>query len=600
MFKITNSNQIDLMVTPEHRLYVKVPNDKPEFKLIQAKEVFKKTRAQFKKNAKWKGKEKDYFVIPKYSKYRFNKDNIQIEAKLWLEFLGYYLSEGDNNTHRVGITQTSSNEKISRINKCLTKLPFKIDKTKDGFVIYNTQVATYLKEFGDNAITKFVPEEVKKLTPELIKIFLSAYIIGDGTNRQNGSNLLYTSSKRMADDLQELVLKAGYASNTGVDERIGRTTRINDRTVTQRHKLYCVSMIKKQLMPLLFKKRGNNANISRKEWVDYSDKVYCCSVPNEVIFVRRNGKTCWSGNSAKLPCTMAYAPLDHTQYPEEIQNIMRGYTYRVAPSHFQQKEWASYDPPIDFSPVIYHGVETKTYFPMDKKESKKSIGIPEDCFVFGQIAANSDKENRKGFAQIIRALRIFLDSNPDVKKETLRYLIFSNPADPRGLQLELFLKKQDIRDIAILQNPLLFSTGIKDSEMNVLYNAMDVQLYASFREGFGMPILEAMSCGIPNIVTNFSSMPELVEGRGWVTEPMTREHPTPINALTSIPDSYNIAKAIEDAYFDDKLRKKYNTECRKFALQYDWDDIVREQWVPLIDSIIEESKPKAIEDRKIV
>ena len=135
--------------------------------------------------------------------------------------------------------------------------------------------------------------------------------------------------------------------------------------------------------------------------------------------------------------------------------------------------------------------------------------------------------------------------------------------------------------------------------MNLVYNAFDVQLYASFREGFGMPILEAASCGVPTIGNDFSSMPELIKGRGWLAKPLTTEHPTPINADTSIPDSYAIAKCIEDSYFKDKERETYSKECRKFALQYDWDDLIRDQWVPLLDSIIEEGKPKSTEDRKI-
>ena len=302
--------------------------------------------------------------------------------------------------------------------------------------------------------------------------------------------------------------------------------------------------------------------------------------------------------SGKLPSTLCYGPLDHVQYPEEIQNIMRGYTYRVSPSYFQQKEWDSYNPPVHFD-VIYHGCDTKIFFPMDKSEAKKMIGLSDDLFVFGGVFANSDKENRKGITQTARALEIFFDNNKDLKKKDFRYFIFSNPIDQRGLQLELFLKKHGLREISILQNPLLFETGIKEQELCTIYNSFDLQLYNSYREGFGIPILEGMSCGVPSMVTNFSSMPELVEGRGWIVEPMTREHPTPINALTAIPDPYKIAEALEDAYFDDKKRAKYSRESRKFALQNDWDDIVRDKWLPLLDSILEESKPKPVEDRKI-
>jgi glycosyltransferase involved in cell wall biosynthesis len=46
-------------------------------------------------------------------------------------------------------------------------------------------------------------------------------------------------------------------------------------------------------------------------------------------------------------------------------------------------------------------------------------------------------------------------------------------------------------------------------EMPLLYGAATILLYPSFYEGFGLPILEAMSCGLPVIASNVSSMPEI-------------------------------------------------------------------------------------------
>jgi hypothetical protein len=117
-----------------------------------------------------------------------------------------------------------------------------------------------------------------------------------------------------------------------------------------------------------------------------------------------------------MPLTMCIGPFDHENYPEEIQEMIRRYTYRVSPSMFQVNEWANYKPPIMWD-YIPHGVDSKIYFPMDKNEAKKALGIPEDKFVIGTVAANSDKEQRKGMTQSFKAIRMFLDNNPDVKKD---------------------------------------------------------------------------------------------------------------------------------------------------------------------------------------
>jgi glycosyltransferase involved in cell wall biosynthesis len=301
---------------------------------------------------------------------------------------------------------------------------------------------------------------------------------------------------------------------------------------------------------------------------------------------------------SNLPNTLCAGPFDHENYPVEIQEMIRKYTYRASPSKFQVKEWAKYKPSINWD-YVPHGVDTKIFYPMDKKEAKKSIGIPEDTFVIGTVAANSDKENRKGFTQSFKALQMFFANNPDVKKDQVKFFLYTNPQDARGLQIELFLRKCELSGITVLQNPMVFETGIKDSELANIYNAFDVQLYPSFREGWGMTITEASSCGVPNIGHDFSSMPEQIEGRGWLCKSAIKDHATPINADTAIPDVTSISQCIEEAYFKPDLLAKYGREARKFALTLDWDDVVKDIWVPLLDNVIEDTKCKPIDQRKI-
>lgn len=303
-----------------------------------------------------------------------------------------------------------------------------------------------------------------------------------------------------------------------------------------------------------------------------------------------------------LPClTMSYGPLDHILYPENLQDLMRQYDYRVAPAKFTVEEWGSYDPPIHFD-WIPHGVDTSIYKPMDKKRAKQFYKIDPESFVIGMVGANSDKEPRKNWTGMLKAIRIFLDNNPDVRD--IRCIIYTNPKDQRGVDIELFLRKYKLADITITQSPFVFETGIKDEEMARLYNAFDVLLHASYREGFGICMYEAMACGVPVIAHDFSSMTEAIveeNGRrhGWLAKTAVYVD-TPIGATSAIPDVYDIAKCIDKAYFKEKQRKRYGRYAREFALKFDWDRIVDDMWVPYLDRIIEESKPKPRKDRRLV
>ena len=139
----------------------------------------------------------------------------------------------------------------------------------------------------------------------------------------------------------------------------------------------------------------------------------------------------------------------------------------------------------------------------------------------------------------------------------------------------------------------LTNTILSEENLAALMNCFDVHLLCSKREGFGMPILETQACGIPNICHDFSSMTELVQGHGWLCKSLgygLNLETTAINAETASPDVYDIAKCIKDAYFNPDKVKKYGEESRKFALPFNWDNLVENQWVPLLDKMATNTK----------
>ena len=91
---------------------------------------------------------------------------------------------------------------------------------------------------------------------------------------------------------------------------------------------------------------------------------------------------------------------------------------------------------------------------------------------------------------------------------------------PKGWLYESVFKK--VEELG-LTNKVHFTGFVADEELIYLYNGAQVFVYPSFYEGFGIPVLEAMACKIPVIVSNTSSLPELVGDAGMLVDPHSQE-----------------------------------------------------------------------------
>lgn len=315
------SQQVDLAVTPQHKLYtstclIKDRKNWNTFNLIEASNLADKT-IRMKKNAVWESDDQELFEIPSvvinHNQFRHHVSKpIHVKMDDWLEFLGYYLSEGSlmfQNLvpYNVVITQSSkaNPDVCCKIEDCLNRLGFKWNKTTDNYYVCNKQIAHYLSMYGSGASTKRVPRFVKNLSARQITIFIEALIDGDGYRRGNGSSYV-TTSKWLADDVQEIALKIGMSAN--IYKRTREQTEsynphIGGRKLKPKHPPYTVQIITKHTPTL------NHHGLRHFTKRKYSGKIYCVDVHNHVVYVRRNGKPVWSGNSitinkANVHCTL--------------------------------------------------------------------------------------------------------------------------------------------------------------------------------------------------------------------------------------------------------------------------------------------------------
>jgi thymidylate synthase ThyX len=313
MYRV-RSEQVDLLVTPNHRMWVKAydtqANKRGEepYRVRHASEIFGK-RVAYQKTAVWHGQESGTVAVPGTKRTYKRKDRATTTTRYYIgdtfpirefaRFLGHWLAEGSLNRHQICLAQNRG-EQLDAMANNIRRMGLSANQPTAGPGVVKTQnvaLRDALARCGTRAHEKHVPAYVHDWAPSILRIFLEAYVDGDGSRRRDcNHSVIYTSSRRMADELQVLAIKAGWSANIRVDDRTGlKRVMPNGQTFHNARASYIVSLVKTRTHPLV-----NHNGAKSDSWQRYTGKVYCVKVSNGLLFVRRNGKPVVSGNTHEL------------------------------------------------------------------------------------------------------------------------------------------------------------------------------------------------------------------------------------------------------------------------------------------------------------
>ncbi len=215
---------------------------------------------------------------------------------------------------------------------------------------------------------------------------------------------------------------------------------------------------------------------------------------------------------------------------ESTRSDLLNYLGHVKPEHVFVTHWAA-------SSLFYQVKDERLI-----QKVKQKYKIPEGPY----LLSASTLEPRKNIDLLIKAFQLFIKQE---QNQDLNLVLVGS----EGWKFDSIFKisKSD----SSLQNRVFFTGYVEDKDLAPIYSGARGFVYPSFYEGFGLPPLEAMQCGVPVITSNTSSLPEVVGEAGILFDPLNIEE---------------LAQAIHVFATDSKARDDFRKKAVERAKQFSW------------------------------
>lgn len=408
------SKTVNVLVTPNHNMYVQDDHARKEFFFEQARETENKKRLILRTGGDWTGRS----VIDDLPRFYGGS------AAAWSALLGAYIGDGHCKDRSV-VFGNCPEHKQQALKDIALAAGFEAKMYGRDLYINSAALCSYLKPFG-KSYEKFAPDYILEGDREVIGAFFDGFALCDGSTRPS-CQILTTTSKLLADQLQEMALKLGFSATINARDRRGDAHFIGEYECVNRRISYDVSIAREKEKATLC------PEISYRQ--KHSGKIYCVTVPSHIIYVRRGGKACWIGQtgeqgtvmrnvkSSKLadkvlaPCEEALLEAGHIGYvdvnciideagvPWPMEFTMRpGYPCFPIQQALHKGDHATWlkelAEGVEADPLVYDTIATGVVlsipdYPYSHLTSKDVMGIP----IYG---LKSDLPNNIHFAEVMQ------------------------------------------------------------------------------------------------------------------------------------------------------------------------------------------------------
>ena len=285
---------------------------------------------------------------------------------------------------------------------------------------------------------------------------------------------------------------------------------------------------------------------------------------------------------------LPWLPVDHDPAPRMVVDAVRSAHLPLSYARFGRRMLE--DAGIE-NVYIPHGVESGVFrvLPEEQVAEFKRTVCEGAAWLGVMVSANKGWPSRKGFEETLLAFKRIL---PELPQPAMLYIHADYSRSVGGGDLAALVKAHGLQEQVRFPNRYKLWIGEYDQRyLSLMYNAADMYLGPSKAEGFGIPIIEAQACGTPVVVTNFSSMPELV--RWGVAVDPTHLIWTNQDSWQAQPDVPGIAEAMLELTAErqdlrnGQLHEKRTATSEAIHHEFDWDILVRDYWRPLLVDVLE-------------
>ena len=248
-----------------------------------------------------------------------------------------------------------------------------------------------------------------------------------------------------------------------------------------------------------------------------------------------------------------YFEFDEDHLINEVIKSLTPDDWAICISEATKEDLCNYRKDIDPAKVfVTHLAASDLFYPCDNSEQinmiKGRYSIPDAPY----ILSLSTLEPRKNIAHTIRCFAMLAEQE---NIEDLHLVLVGT----KGWSYHSIF--QEISNFSALKDRIIVTGYVADEDLAALYSGAIAFVYPSFYEGFGLPPLEAMQCGVPVITSNTSSLPEVVGNAGIMVSPQ---------------DSDALCQSILDIYSNSSLRESMSLKSLEQARRFSWEKCTQE------------------------